>query len=199
MASQCATLSNPGQRHIPWARALLAVGTVTLAFSVATAQARAGGLLDEVRIGAMAHNAEPRGPERGTDINVEVLLASPVDRTGDMLHDAFLVFRPHLGASLNLEGLTDKFYAGLTWDIPLGSVVFLESSFGGVLHTGSLDDESAGAYGCRLNFHESGSIGFHLDEHWSLLATVQHMSNANLCPENRGLTSAGVRLGYKLD
>ncbi|WP_081449527.1 acyloxyacyl hydrolase [Rhodomicrobium vannielii] len=29
------------------------------------------------------------------------------------------------------------------------------------------------------------------------MATIDHMSNAGLCDTNRGLTNAGVRLGYK--
>jgi hypothetical protein len=28
------------------------------------------------------------------------------------------------------------------------------------------------------------------------MATVEHMSNAGLCSQNRGLTNVGVRLGY---
>ena len=35
-------------------------------------------------------------------------------------------------------------------------------------------------------------------KHWELMATVDHMSNADLCDENRGLTTVGLRLGRKL-
>ena len=31
----------------------------------------------------------------------------------------------------------------------------------------------------------------------SLMATIEHSSNAGLCSENRGLTNAGLRLGYR--
>ncbi len=29
------------------------------------------------------------------------------------------------------------------------------------------------------------------------MATIDHMSNAGLCSENRGISNAGLRLGYK--
>jgi Lipid A 3-O-deacylase (PagL) len=32
---------------------------------------------------------------------------------------------------------------------------------------------------------------------WRVLLSVEHMSNADLCDRNRGLTNAGVRLGYQ--
>jgi lipid A 3-O-deacylase len=28
------------------------------------------------------------------------------------------------------------------------------------------------------------------------MATIEHMSNAGLCPQNRGLTNVGARIGY---
>ena len=37
-----------------------------------------------------------------------------------------------------------------------------------------------------------------VDERWTVYGTVAHMSNANLCDHNSGLTSVGMRLGYKL-
>jgi hypothetical protein len=36
-----------------------------------------------------------------------------------------------------------------------------------------------------------------LSERWDMLATVDHMSNANLCDGNRGLTDVGIRFGRK--
>jgi hypothetical protein len=32
------------------------------------------------------------------------------------------------------------------------------------------------------------AVGFRLTERWSVMATIEHMSNAGLCIENRGLT-----------
>ena len=38
--------------------------------------------------------------------------------------------------------------------------------------------------------------GYRLTPNWNVLATVEHMSNAGFCDENRGLTNAGARIGY---
>jgi lipid A 3-O-deacylase len=48
-----------------------------------------------------------------------------------------------------------------------------------------------------VNFRESASLGLALSPDWRLMGTVDHMSNAGLCGNNRGLTNAGVRLGIK--
>ena len=45
-------------------------------------------------------------------------------------------------------------------------------------------------------FREAAALGFRITEHWSVMATVEHMSNAGLCGENRGLTNFGGKLGY---
>jgi hypothetical protein len=50
--------------------------------------------------------------------------------------------------------------------------------------------------GCAVTFRESATAGFRITQNWSIMATVEHMSNAGLCVENRGLTNAGLRLGY---
>ncbi len=53
------------------------------------------------------------------------------------------------------------------------------------------------SYGCQVNFRESASLGYDVNQHWRVLATVDHMSNGNLCEPNHGLTNAGIRLGYR--
>jgi hypothetical protein len=155
--------------------------------------------VDEIRLGVLDHNVEPQADEEGVDINAELLFA----RSGGEYNNAFanIFFRPraHLGASLNTIGDTSEYYFGLTWDYSLTDTFFLEASFGGAVHDGPLDEKKAGedAYGCSLNFRESASVGVNLDANWRILATVDHMSNANLCDHNAGLTNAGVRVGYK--
>jgi hypothetical protein len=39
-------------------------------------------------------------------------------------------------------------------------------------------------------------VGVRLSTNWSLLATVERLSNVGLCTENKGLTNLGARLGY---
>jgi len=84
----------------------------------------------------------------------------------------------------------------------LSNSFFIEGTFGGAYHDGPLSwhaPDYRSSYGCRLNFHESGSLGFGLDENWRMMATVEHMSNGGLCEPNAGLTTYGVRLGCKFN
>ena len=164
--------------------------------------AAAGELIDELRLGGLAQNIEPTGGrhEHGANINAEVLFAPVFAPTGNSVTDVVFGFRPHIGATYNLAGTTDKLYVGLTWDAPLARGFFLEGSFGLALHDGAIEDEPGRAqYGCRVNFRESAALGYEIDAHWRVMAMVDHMSNADLCLKNRGLTNAGVRLGYRLD
>ena len=107
-----------------------------------------------------------------------------------------------LGATVSTQGNTSQVYLGAAWSLPLLNVLFVEATFGGAYHDGPLT--SAGpnyvaAYGCRLSFHESGSVGLKLGEHWRIMTTIEHMSNGKLCDPNAGLTNVGVRLGYKFN
>lgn len=164
----------------------------TLALLLATTvAAHAGGPVDEVRLGGLAQNAEPKGRvhEHGYNVNGEILFR-PIA--------VLLGARPHLGGTYNFEGTTNKLYTGLTWDVPVGAGFFLEGSLGAALHDGGLDEPGKATYGCRVNFRESASVGYELDPHWRVMLMIDHMSNAGLCVKNRGLTNAGVRLGYRL-
>ncbi len=175
--------------------------SVSLLLLASPGAAIAGGLIDELRLGGLAQNIEPtgRGHEHGADVNAEVLFAPAFAPTGDAVKDVLFGFRPHLGATYNFAGTTDKIYVGLTWDAPLNHGFFLEGSFGLAVHDGGLAEDNRAQYGCRVNFRESASLGYDLDANWRVMLMVDHMSNADLCLQNRGLTNAGVRLGYRLD
>ena len=58
-------------------------------------------------------------------------------------------------------------------------------------------DPDMNALGCHVLFHETATIGFNITENWRVMGTIEHSSNAGLCDFNRGLTNAGVRIGYK--
>ena len=173
-------------------REALAAAAVLLVMAV---PARADGLIDEIRIGGLAQNIEPSGQahEHGLDLNGEVLFSAPFADSG------LFGFRPHFGGTYNFAGTTDKLYAGLTWDVPLRNAFFLETSFGAAVHDGALTEGDHALYGCRVNFRESASLGYDFDSHWRVMLMIDHMSNANLCAKNRGLTNAGLRLGYRLN
>jgi lipid A 3-O-deacylase len=175
---------------------------LALLFCLFATPACAGEWLSELRLGGLAQNIESMAGkhERGADINAEVLFATAFAPTGDAVQDVLFGFRPHIGATYNFSGTTSKLYAGLTWDAPLAHGFFLEGSLGLALHDGSVADEPGRAqYGCRVNFRESAALGYALDANWRVMAMIDHMSNADLCAQNRGLTNAGVRLGYRLD
>ncbi len=157
------------------------------------------GFLSELRLAILDHNLEPGGSEGGLDLGAEILLSPLTRPAGTGALDILLSPRPHLGANLSLEGETSRLYAGLTWQAPLGEAYFLEASVGGAWHDGPLDQPGLASYGCELSFRESAAIGVRLGDRLNLVAGVEHMSNADLCGRNRGLTSGGVRLGYALD
>ena len=192
-------MRHPSKRTPALARRLIAVMAM---WSIACAAAHAadgaakpwwGGW--EVRGGAFAH--DPSSPERGSiDLSLQAL-TPPLAAFGSGFD--FIVPRLHAGASINLAGKTTVGYAGLAVDFHITKALFLEGTFGGAVlngYTGSAKRAGRSNVGCDASFHESGSLGYRLDEHWSVLATIEHASNAGLCKQNRGITNFGARLAY---
>ena len=167
--------------------------------------------IDEIRLGAMKPNLESRHysgvgysfhPEDGVSVNSEVLFVSPWPQPANPVVDFLLRPRPMLGATVNTEGNTSQVYVGAAWTLPLFNVLFVEGTFGGAYHDGPITSQGPdyrSAYGCRLNFHESASVGVGLGENWRVMATVEHMSNGALCAPNASPTTYGARLGYKFN
>ena len=156
-------------------------------------------LFSELRLGGSAQ--DPGGPESGSaNLTGEILFAKPF--TAADLFTSYFIPRAHVGGSLNVRGDTSFAYAGLTWSYDLTSWLFVEGSFGGAVHNGNTESSRAriavneNALGCSPLFRESGSVGVRLSTNWSVVATIEHMSNAGLCSQNRGLTNVGARLGY---
>ena len=155
--------------------------------------------VSELRIGASAQ--DPWSPEKGSaNVTGEILFQKPFT-TAD-LFTSYFIPRPHLGGSLNFRGDTSFAYAGLTWTVDITPRFFVEASFGGAVHNGNTESNPAfipadrSALGCSPTFRESGSIGYRLTPNWSVMATIEHLSNAGACGQNRGLTNVGARLGY---
>ncbi len=155
-------------------------------------------LVDEIRFGVQS--SDLARDEDGVNLNMEVLFRRP-----NFYYDnKFLLFllnpRLHIGGSLNTAGDTSQAYFGATWDYRMTDSLFVEGSFGGVVHDGDLKrapGANTPALGCRVMFRESVSVGIELTENLRLMATVDHISNAGLCNFNDGLTTAGIRIGYK--
>ncbi|CAO4164129.1 Acyloxyacyl hydrolase [Methylorubrum populi] len=165
-------------------------------------------IVSEVRIGGSVQDpgsAEGKAAGFSTaNVNGEILFAKPVV-SADPFWQAF-VPRPTVGGSYNTGGRTSYAYIGGTWTVDLfpetlDRRVFIEGFFGGAAHNGYTGPKEFTPYGfntlgCSPLFREAAALGFRISEHWSVMATVEHMSNAGLCANNRGLTNYGGKIGY---
>ncbi|MBF9235090.1 acyloxyacyl hydrolase [Microvirga alba] len=156
-------------------------------------------LLSEFRFGFSAQDPwGAEGRDGSANLTGEILFAKPF--TPSDLFTSYFVPRPHIGGSLNFDGRTSFAYAGLSWTIDVTPSLFVEGSIGGAIHNGNRNPvytpPDLQALGCSPLFRESGSVGVRLAANWSVVATVEHLSNAGACAENRGLTNIGARVGY---
>jgi hypothetical protein len=155
--------------------------------------------LSEFRFGLSAQDPWGReGRDGSANLTGEILFDKPF--TASDLFTSYFIPRPHIGGSLNFDGQTSFAYAGLSWAIDVTPNIFVEGSFGGAIHNGKdssdpLSDRQT--MGCSPLFRESGSVGVRLSANWSLMATIEHLSDGGTCSdENRGLTNVGARVGY---
>ena len=156
--------------------------------------------LQEARVGVYAHNwiHDENSP---VDLSAEIL-SSPIgyaNNFGGRYFSWFFDPRINIGAMINTGGKTSYGFTGLTWRIPIYKAFFFEGEFGGAVNTSPLRDEPDRVNtGCRFDFRESGGFGYQFNEHWDLIANIEHISHASLCTHiNPGLTQVGVRIGYK--
>jgi SM-20-related protein len=184
----------------PFFRSTVAAAAIAAAIpGAAAAQTK---IVDEFKFGVLAHDVGlfDKPVEGGADLNFEMLFTPP---------DILSVIgspRPHIGGSLNTAGNTNSGYFGLTWGITLiqnlfgwGGPVFLNGSLGGAFQDGYHNDAPPGRkkLGSTALFRESLELGYQLTPTVSVSGFVDHMSNANLAPNNAGITNAGARLGFK--
>ncbi|SNB78477.1 Lipid A 3-O-deacylase (PagL) [Rhodoblastus acidophilus] len=150
----------------------------------------------EARIGGFAH--EPGGAESGsTDVSAEIVFGDIIKTTNPWW--SFVAMRADIGGTFNTANKTNGIYFGPLWTVALTDRIFIEGSVGGAWNDGVTNGvrppQRAGV-GCHWGFHESASLGYNLTEHWSVMATVEHYSNLNLCHANHGVTNYGARIGY---
>lgn len=174
----------------------------TFGFAPLAPNPNPGRIIDEVKIGGLAHDVTFLGKhvESGADVNLEMLFTSP---------DLLAIIgspRPHIGADINTSGNTSDGYFGLTWGISLiqnlfnpGDSVFVTGSLGGAVQDGYELTAPPGRkrLGSPVLFRESAELGYQVTPTISISAILDHISNANLAPRNAGITSAGARLGVK--
>jgi lipid A 3-O-deacylase len=91
-------------------------------------------IVSEFRLGVFGHSYFSDNEQNSIDINGELLFAKPFTSTDPWI-DALLP-RPHIGATINTEGLTSMGYAGFTWTLPLGERVFVEGTLGASINNG---------------------------------------------------------------
>jgi hypothetical protein len=160
----------------------------------------------ELRFGGFAHGVG--GNEHGTyDLSPELVMG----RLPLFQSQWWNVFvpRPHVGAHLNLEGRTSAFYAGALWSFPLPYRTFFEIFVDGAIHNGIQSGAPPGhsSLGCPALFHVGGSLGYAITDHWTIMATFDHLSNGhyiygincagNIGPTpNPGINDWGGKIGY---
>jgi len=148
----------------------------------------------QFRVGASTHGIA--SAETGTvDANVEWLMpAFDFGSTGGF------TLHPQLGANINTQGRTSAGYAGFAGVMTLPGGLFVEADLGGSVNNGYTSSPPAGSnrseLGCNALFREAFVIGVPLSDRLSVMAIAEHMSNANLCLPNNGITNVGVKLGY---
>jgi lipid A 3-O-deacylase len=161
-----------------------------------------GRIIDEVTVGALAHDVTLFGKhvESGSDINLEVLFLPP---------DFLSVIgspRPMIGGDINTSGNTSSGYLGLTWGISFihdllisGDSIFATAGLGGAVQDGYELTAPLGRkrLGSPVLFHLSIELGYQFTPTINIALFIDHMSNANLAPRNAGITNLGVRLGFR--
>jgi len=169
----------------------------TLALLDPSVPALADGLIDEVKIGVLAHDVPDlwsgfRAEPDSADINVEAIFSPSVAFLGGTI-------RPALGASINTQGYTSNVYLDARWQLEMSCGVFLGLGVGGTVHDGQLKLKNLDqkALGSRVLFHIPVELGYRFDAHNSLSAYFEHMSNAYTVSPNEGMDRIGVRYGYR--
>jgi len=106
--------------------------------------------------------------------------------------------RPTLGVDIATEDkLISDAYAGLTFTFLKYGDLSLEGQLGGSIHDAKLKNDPSGRdLGCHALFHLGLDVDWRMTENWSAQLYASHMSNADLCDDNNGYESAGLRVGY---
>jgi lipid A 3-O-deacylase len=173
-------------------------GSAVLIALAATGPAKAAmGILDEAKLGLLAHDL-PIGADRreqGVDTNLELLFTSPA------LLAPVWAPRPDIGINVNSSGGNSYAYAGLTWEANFTDQFFGDLGLGGAVHDGpdltAQTTRDRKGLGTRALFHESVALGYRVSANWNGSAYLDHVSNAGLGRHNPGITNLGMRLGYK--
>ncbi len=154
--------------------------------------------VSEVRVGVLLHDQAlffHERKEKGEDLNLEALFDPPPWK----VIKAVLSPRPHVGVSINNKGETSQLYGGLTWEWRPFRNAFIDASLGLSLHDGDLQSSRRDleSLGLRVLFRESIEVGYRFYGRHGVSFVMDHISNAGIARENRGISSMGIRYGYR--
>jgi len=154
-------------------------------------------LVQELKIGVLAHDVPDlwsgfRAEPNSVDINIEALLFPSVAFLGGTI-------RPAIGGSISTVGATSTAYIDARWQYETACGIFFGIGLGAAVHDGQLqlEDWDQKALGSRVLFHIPAEVGYRFDEHNSLSAYFEHMSNAYTVSPNEGMDRLGIRYGYR--
>ena len=193
-----------------------AIFASALAFGGASAPAAAGGILSEIKVGVLDHDAGRDSPTKKRE-------SDTIDLTGELLSvplviassstpalNALLQPRAHLGFTANTSDYTHTGYTGLTWSWNLGANFFADFAFGLAVNSGQLrgSRDAKGAMipngrpnlGSPVTFREGLDLGYRFDAANSLSVFGSHISHASMfAKENDGMNFLGLRYGYRFN
>src|SRR5262249_34828697 len=130
-------------------------------------------IFDELRFGASASIQGGHSHEDGIFPEVMVLFDPLGYEAATDWKQQLLRPRVHLGTSISTSGEATQFFPGFAWTVDFNEKLFAEAGFGGVIHTGKLDDNDDGPdLGCRVLFHEYLGAGYRFTDHWNLMAQI---------------------------
>lgn len=187
-------------------RLALGAAVATPAATAANAQ-----LVEEVRVGVLAHNicvtdCKNADKEDGPDVEAELVFASP-DFLGWALEP-----RPFIIANINVAGETSYGGVGLVWNFDFAENWSFEPSFAYVIHDGETDNpfvtgtEEARIFGeenlllgSEDLFRTSFAINRDFGENWGMQLIFEHLSHGQILGDgrNQGLDNLGLRAYYR--
>lgn len=156
--------------------------------------------LEYLRAGLLLHDVRGLEPpletrENGGDLNLEAGFRLP-------LPERFWIPNLNFGGTVNLAGNTHQLYMGLNWRLDIGRFWFVDGALATVMHTGAVrrhpdvNLQRRRVLGCRIMFRETASVGLRLTPRSSWVSSFWHISNADLCRNNQGLTGFGFQYQY---
>jgi hypothetical protein len=191
------------QHPLRWVAATLVLSCA----AVAGPCAAQSGIIDQVWVGAFAHDVSNTGANDPKESGTEDTLLE-VDTVRPGLLRAIGAPRIGFSALLNSAGLTNSGAVSLVWDHRLfsrlrGTVGFGMGLSDGVTNpppgaAGVYDTEHRVLLGSKVLFREAAGLDWSLTRYWSIGGEFIHMSNGLILGKahNEGINDAGIRLGY---